>query len=194
MLSTENIVLYRIDVCLRSCFRPISSDKGRSDFVVKSPEKCYIYIREEVTKVVAHLSNPAKVLEDTARCIHDIGVAKETKGAVEKSVNEKTTKDTILTRSTGGPGPDEVIISSSYSERSFWSIAVKQEGVFSDFLPRVTLVRSTFAGTKGTWSNMQSSLYGHSSFVVPAIHAVWNHIDPNQSSLFTMAPILRSRG
>ena len=50
---------------------------------MKNPEKCYTYIREEVTKVVAHLSNPAKVPEDTTRYIHSITVAKETKGAAE---------------------------------------------------------------------------------------------------------------
>jgi hypothetical protein len=58
-------VLYRIDVCLRSCFRAISSDKGRRDFFVKNPDKCNTYLREEVTKVVAHLSNPARIQPNT---------------------------------------------------------------------------------------------------------------------------------
>ena len=48
-------------------------------------------------KVVAHLSNPAKVLEDTAKYIN---VAKEKKGAADKTVTEIVAKDTILTRST----------------------------------------------------------------------------------------------
>ena len=95
-----DIVLYRVDVFLRACFRAISADKKRSDFVVNTPEKCYAYICEEVTQLVAHLSDPAKVMEDTARYIHDISVAKGTKGPAAKVVTEKAAKDVILTRST----------------------------------------------------------------------------------------------
>jgi hypothetical protein len=40
------------------------------------------------------------VLEDTAKYIHDIDVAKGKKGAVDKNVTEKVGKDTISTRST----------------------------------------------------------------------------------------------
>ena len=78
-----DIVLYRIDVCIRSCFRAGSSDKGKSDFIVKSPDLCNTYMREEVTKVVTHLSNPAKVLEDTAKYLHDIEVARGKKGSAD---------------------------------------------------------------------------------------------------------------
>ena len=60
-----DIVSYRIDVCLRSCFRAISSDKGRSDFVVKNPDKCNIYIRAERL----HLPAPSLDLTDARQTL-----------------------------------------------------------------------------------------------------------------------------
>jgi hypothetical protein len=63
----SNFLLYAVDRCLKTAFRAIKEDPGTPGFAVQGPEKCAIYIKERINRLITHLSSPAKRIEEIDR-------------------------------------------------------------------------------------------------------------------------------